>query len=133
VNETFLAGGPQSYSTGQRIGALFQFSSKKSVIQSKTAVSWLSKEKACNFLNEIPHWDLEAIASEAVASWDKDILDLIEINDQRNSTLLTMFYSALYRTSLLPSNRTGENPFWDDGVPYFDDICKFMLLYATLN
>ena len=33
-----------------------------------------------------------------------------------------MFYSALYRTSLLPSNRTSENPFWDDGVDYVDDI-----------
>jgi putative alpha-1,2-mannosidase len=124
VNASSIAAGPQSYSAAHRIGALFTFSSQSSVVKSKVGVSWLSKEKACDFLNEIPTWELYSTARSAAQVWDDDILNQIEINDSRNTTLLTMFYSALYRTALLPSNRTGENPFWDDEVPYFDDICK---------
>jgi putative alpha-1,2-mannosidase len=124
VNVSSITAGPQSYSTAHRIGALFTFPSQSLTIKSKVGVSWLSKEKACDFLNELPTWDLDITAASAAQTWEDGILSQIEIKDTRNTTLLTMFYSALYRTALLPSNRTGENPFWDDGVPYFDDICK---------
>src|SRR5690606_10597967 len=33
-----------------------------------------------------------------------------------------IFYSALYRTMLMPVNRTGENPKWKSGRPYYDDF-----------
>ncbi|TEA20296.1 putative secreted glycosidase [Colletotrichum sidae] len=30
------------------------------------------------------------------------------------------FWSGLYRNMISPQNYTGENPYWDSGVPYFD-------------
>ncbi len=36
--------------------------------------------------------------------------------------LQTSFWSGLYRTMLSPQNYTGENPFWDSGIPYFDSF-----------
>jgi putative alpha-1,2-mannosidase len=93
-------------------------------LKSKIGVSWISVDRACKFLQEIPTWDLNSTATQAVQVWENDILNKVDVFDKRNSTLLRMFYSALYRMSLLPSNRTGENPYWDDGVGYMDDICE---------
>lgn len=54
-----------------------------------------------------------------------------EINEQK-----TMFYTALYHTMLMPTDRTGENPNWENTTPYYDDFyaiwdtyrCSFPLL-----
>jgi putative alpha-1,2-mannosidase len=108
-----------------RIGTVFSFPASQSIVKSKIGVSWISVDKACQFLSEIPSWNLNETASKAVEAWENDIFSTIQISDTKNKTRLTMFYSAFYRTALLPSNRTGENPFWDDGVGYVDDICQY--------
>ena len=123
INATTLTGGPPGFGNADRIGAIFTFPSDASSVMSKTGVSWISADKACQFLQEeIPDWDVASLQSQAESAWIDQVLSKIQINDTRNDTLLTMFYSAMYRTSLLPSNRTGENPYWDDGVGYVDDI-----------
>ena len=123
VNANTLTGGPPGFGNADRIGAVFTFPSNASTVMSKTGVSWISTDKACQFLEEeIPDWDMQALTSQAETAWVDQVLSKIQVNDTRNDTLLTMFYSALYRTSLLPSNRTGENPYWDDEVGYVDDI-----------
>jgi putative alpha-1,2-mannosidase len=125
VNGTSIFGATAGFRNADRVGALFQFPATVSVVKSKIGVSWMSTEKACQFLNEIPSWDLDKTIKKAEEAWEDEILSKIEITGEKNDTLLTMFYSALYRTAILPSNRTGENPFWDDGVGYVDDICKW--------
>jgi putative alpha-1,2-mannosidase len=126
LNGASILGAPRGYSIADRVGALFTFPSNRSVVKSKVGVSWISTEKACAFIDELNTWDLNVTAQAATKIWEDEILNKIEVYDTRNTTLLTMFYSAMYRSALLPSNRTGENPFWDDGVPYVDDICKFL-------
>lgn len=116
--------GPAGWDYADRLGALFTFPNNSNSVKSKMAVSWISVDKACGFLDEIPDWDINSTAQEVVAAWENQVLNKIQIDDMRNQTLLEMFYSALYRTSILPSNRTGENPYWDDGVGYVDDICR---------
>jgi putative alpha-1,2-mannosidase len=124
LNGASITGALPGYSNADRIGSLFTFPSNSSVVKSKVGVSWISTDKACAFIDELGTWNLQDTAQAATKTWEDEILSKIEVYDTRNTTLLTMFYSAMYRSALLPSNRTGENPFWDDGVPYVDDICK---------
>ena len=123
MNASSLIGGPLGYQTPDRVGALFTFSPNTSTIMSRIGGSWRSVDRACQVRSALPSWDVKETAKHAVEAWDNEVLSKIEISDTSNRTLLVMFYSALYRTALLPSNRTGENPFWDDGVGYVDDIC----------
>ncbi len=123
MNATTLTGGIPGYQYADRIGAVFTFPTNNSTIMSKTGISWISVDKACQFLSsEIPDFDLDSVQEAAVAAWNEQVFTKINITNPYNDTLFTMFTSALYRTSLLPSNRTGENPYWDDGVEYVDDI-----------
>ena len=121
VNANSLTGGTPGWNFADRIGAVFNFTN--STIMSKTGVSWISTDKACMFLqDEIPDFNMSTLVTQAEDAWTSQVFSKINTTDTSNSTLLTMLYSALYRTSLLPSNRTGENPYWDDGVAYVDDI-----------
>lgn len=50
-------------------------------------------------------------------------LDLKETEErQRIFNQKTMFYTALYHTMLMPTDRTGENPNWENTTPYYDDF-----------
>lgn len=52
-----------------------------------------------------------------------------------NSSLLTNFYSGIYRTMINPQDYTGENPLWNSTEPYFDSFywyaCLCMLAFNT--
>lgn len=39
-----------------------------------------------------------------------------------NSSVLTNFYSSIYRTMVNPQDYTGENPLWESAEPYFDSF-----------
>jgi putative alpha-1,2-mannosidase len=85
-------------------------------------ISWISTEKACQFIaDEIPHWDLDTTVSQAQEAWNTEVLSKIEVKTE-NITQLEMFYTALYHGHLLPSDRTGENPYWESDEPYYDDF-----------
>lgn len=85
---------------------------------------------------EIPAYDFNATISAAKDSWNSDILNQVTISpqDMANTTRTTMLYSALYRSHLLPSNRTSENPNWDtSGEPTFDDYYTAWDTFRCLN
>jgi len=70
---------------------------------------------------------MNATITAAQQAWNNNVLSKIQVNDNRNATLLELFYSAMYRSHLLPSDRTGENPYWQSDEPYYDDfytLCK---------
>ena len=56
--------------------------------------------------------------------WNKDIFGKIKVptDDSANKTRLSLLYSSLYFAHLIPSERTGENPFWDSDEPSWDDF-----------
>ena len=94
-----------------RIGALFEFPANATTVRSKVGVSWISVDKACQFVaSEIPTYNLNDTVDAAKATWNSDVLSAITTTDLNNQTRLQMFYSALYKSHLLPSDRTGE--YW---------------------
>jgi len=129
TDQTFLRGGTVGYQYANRIGALFEFPSNVSTVTSKVGVSWISTDKACQFLDEIPNWDIDGTVKAAEEQWNSEVLSKIDVTS-KNETQLEMFYTGLYHSHLLPSDRTGENPYWESDEPYYDD---FYTLWDTFR
>lgn len=118
VNATLSSyGSAQSTNGTDRQGGVFAFNST-SVI-SRVGISFISTDKACsNVAAEIPKGTkLDSLVKKAKDTWNEQILSSITTTES-NTTVLTQLYSYLYGMSLLPSNRTGENPLWESPEPY---------------
>jgi putative alpha-1,2-mannosidase len=122
--------------SGMGIGALFSWTpintnaSAEHVVESRLGISYISAAQACeNVATELlTSMSFEGVVAEARDEWEKEILSKIEIVDDgsdtsRNDTLKRMLYTALYQTGLMPSDKTGENPYWEtnSSSPYYDD------------
>ena len=134
VDGTTITGGATDYQYANRVGVLFEFPANATTVKSKVGVSWISADKACQFVaSEIPSYDLNATVAAAQSVWNQGILNRITTTDLSNSTRLEMFYSAMYRAHLLPSDRTGENPHWRSNEPYYDDYYTAWDTFRCLN
>lgn len=94
------------------------------IVSARVGVSFISSDKACqNAENEIPDWDFTGLKKTAEDAWRKK-LSVVEVKAGNGSdtSLLTNFYSAIYRTMMSPQNSTGENPLWESTEPYFDSF-----------
>ena len=128
-----MTAGTPGYQYADRIGALFEFPTNVSSIRSKIGVSWISVDAACQFSNEINGYDLASTTAAAVDTWESSVLSLVQVADTSNSSLTEMLYSALYRSHLIPSNRTGENPNWETSEPTYDDYYTLWDTFRCLN
>ncbi|KAJ5719199.1 glycosyl hydrolase family 92-domain-containing protein [Penicillium malachiteum] len=117
-----------SSSNYTRIGALFSFSDSEVI--SRVGISWISPEKACNNVNsEIPEdTEFESVVDDAVNEWNTEVLSKITTTNT-NETSLTLLYTSLYFMHLIPTNQTGENPYWSSSEPYYQDIFTFWDLF----
>lgn len=131
--EQTVLGGRQGYNFADRVGAIFEFPGDAKNVKSRVGVSFISEAKACQFIDEIPSWNLNDTVSLVRQRWNDEVFGKIKVSDTSNSTRLTMLYSALYRSHLLPSNRTGENPFWESTEPYYDDVYTAWDTFRCLN
>ena len=109
-----------------RIGALFTWSNAGNVtVRSRVGISMISAERACQYKNtEIQSWEVEDTRQAAVDEWNRDVFSKIQVpmDDSQNRTNLVLLYSSLYFMHLMPSDRTGENPLWDNSGPHWDDF-----------
>jgi predicted alpha-1,2-mannosidase len=103
------------------IGAAFNFQTHAGqVVQAKVAISFVSAKQARhNILEEAPAWDFDAVRMASVNKWNK-ALSRIQLHGETDSKR-RQFYTAMYHTMLMPSERTGENPGWQSSEPYYDD------------
>jgi putative alpha-1,2-mannosidase len=99
-------------------------------VSARVGVSLVSSDQACrNAENEIPgpEWDFATIRKTAEDAW-REKLDVVTVESGNVSdSLLTSFYSAIYRTMMSPQNYTGENPLWESSEPYFDSFYWYVL------
>lgn len=116
------------------VGALFTWNDTgtASSLRSRIGISFMSEEQACAHKDaEIPSWELQTTVDAAVDRWNSNVFNTIRVDTgaSANETDLSLLYSMLYFTHLMPSNRTGENPLWESEEPYYDDfyaICKVL-------
>jgi len=120
-----------SVATATPIGASFDFKSRANqVVQVKVGISFISAEQARqNVQQEIPVWNFEAVHVASVALWRTELakLDLKGETDSQRHQL----YTAMYHIMLMPTDRTGENPGWQSGEPYYDDFYTIWDTYRS--
>ncbi|KAF1363603.1 hypothetical protein EJ07DRAFT_102433 [Lizonia empirigonia] len=92
-------------------------------ILARVGMSFISEAQACsNSEREIPTADFDAVVTAAEEAW-KEKFSVITLKDSGVSeVLLKAFWSGVYRSMISPQDYTGENPFWDDGEPYYDSF-----------
>jgi putative alpha-1,2-mannosidase len=133
-NETSISAGKTYYRYARRIGALFHFPANTSTLKSRLGVSFISSDKACQYIaSELPEWELAPVVSAAKGKWNSEVLQKITTTDKGNTTLLEMLYSGLYKMHLMPSDRTGDNPNWDTSEPTYDDFYTLWDTFRCLN
>lgn len=98
---------------------------KNGTISARVGLSFISSERACkNAEAEIPgpQWDFSGIKKRAEDAWREKLSVMTVEAGSNDSSLLTNFYSAMYRTMMSPQNYTAENPLWKSTEPYFDSF-----------
>lgn len=125
------AGGHGEFDSGQPTGAYFTFDTRsRRTVRVKVGISYLGCERARhNLEQENPSWDFEAVRLSAAEAWSQA---LRPVTVEGGSTALRRaFYTALYHTMLMPVDKTGENPRWASGEPYFDDFYAIWDTFRT--
>lgn len=91
-------------------------------------MSFISPEKACSHAeSEIADFNFESIHKSAIAQWTEKMRPIRVSRNGVKDSVLTNFYSGIYRTMVNPQNYTGENPLWTSSEPYFDSFYWFVL------
>lgn len=115
-----------------RIGALFSWKNgPASSVISRVGISSISTDKARSYIQkEISSWKLNDTVTDSVNEWNDDVFQKVQVplDDSANMTHVRLLYSSLYFMHLMPSDRTGENPLWDSGEPFWDDfytMCEY--------
>jgi predicted alpha-1,2-mannosidase len=110
-----------SVSTDLPIGAVFNLTTRAGqVVQAKVAISFVSMEQARQTVRqEAPGWNFDEVRAASSKAWNH-ALSKIELHGETDSKRV-QFYTAMYHTMLMPSDRTGENPLWQSTEPYYDD------------
>ena len=81
---------------------------KDDAVELKVGISFVSNENALlNLETEVGEKNFDEVRKEAQAQWEKE-LSLIKI-DSDDEEIKTIFYTALYRTMIMPSDLTDVN------------------------
>ena len=113
------------------LGISFDYRTRvNQVIQARVGISFISSEQARkNVAQEVPGWSFDAVRSASVAAWNRE-LTKIQLHGESESKKV-QFYTAMYHTMLMPSDRTGENPAWKSQEPYYDDYYAIWDTYRS--
>lgn len=104
-------------------GAFVRFRSGAGPILARTATSFISTARACQHAEkEIPKFNFTAVSEAATEAWRAKMRPIRVSTQGVNASIVTTFYSGIYRTMINPQNYTGENPLWSSSEPYFDSF-----------
>ncbi|KJX94980.1 alpha-1,2-mannosidase family protein [Zymoseptoria brevis] len=103
-------------------GAFVRFTSGSSVT-ARVGLSFISSEQACQLAeSELPDFDLESTRKTAEDIWRGKLSGITVETAGVDKSLLTNFYSGIYRTMINPQNYTGVVPVVDANTIYFDSF-----------
>lgn len=102
------------------------------VVQVKIAVSFISVEKAAqNLAEEMPGWDFDAVRRQSGEAWER-ALRKIRVSGGSDAQR-RIFYSALYRSHIMPHDLGGENAWWVSSEPHYEDFYTLWDTFRTLH
>jgi predicted alpha-1,2-mannosidase len=128
--KTFSEGRLKSRKHIKDTGVYFSFDETASnQIISKIGFSFKSLEQAkSNLYKDFPGWDFNTYKTQSKYIWNS-FLSRIRVED-KNSEMVELFYSALYKSLLKPMYCEGENPYWKSDN-YWADFATFWDVYTT--
>lgn len=95
-------------------------------VTARVGLSFISAEQACRTAEEEvpdPVGGFDGLVSAAEDAWREKLSPVSVVpGESVSEELQVSFWSGLYRTMISPQNYTGENPYWDSGIPYFDSF-----------
>ncbi|KAJ7214338.1 glycosyl hydrolase family 92-domain-containing protein [Mycena pura] len=127
------------YSWGSEHGDLLTFpqdtgsAAGTTAILARVGISFVSTAQACsNAEEEIADWDFARVVSDSEDQW-RDILSRVQVDTENvDDDTVTLLYSSLYRTHIVPADYSGENPAWKSSEPYYDAFYCNWDTYRTL-
>lgn len=133
-NGQLFAGQKVQVDDGKKTGALLFFDQPATgALEMKIGISFISTLKARQNIDaEVPEWDFTQCLNETTQKWET-LLNKIEIDADATAAQKKMFYTGLYHTMLMPVDRTGENPLWENNGPYYDDFYAIWDTYRSSN
>lgn len=108
-------------------GVMVTFGTGSATVRWKIGISFISSLQA---KQNIPSHSFEQQLETLKKQWNA-LLQRIQLGGNATEQQKRMFYTAIYHTCLMPSNRTGENPLWTDDSPYYDDFYALWDTYRT--
>ncbi|KAI0128021.1 glycosyl hydrolase family 92-domain-containing protein [Xylariales sp. AK1849] len=105
-------------------GAFVRFESTENPVLARVGVSFISSAQACaNAEAEVPDFNFDTVSTAASTAWEEKLSPItVSTGGGVDPSLITNFYSGIYRTMVNPQNYTGENPLWSSSEPYFDSF-----------
>lgn len=94
------------------------------VVNIKVGISYVSEQQA---KRNIPDCDFDTQLNKVRESWEQ-LLSRVQIKGSDRDK--RMFYTALYHTMLMPVDKSGENPKWQE-TPYYDDYYAIWDTYRS--
>lgn len=116
---------------GVKTGAFLKFDT--TTIRLKVGISFLSELKAKENASQIEGFNLQQTHKNLLAKW-QEILGKVQLSKNTPDAIKRMFYTGLYHTMIMPVDRSGENPLWNDNAsqtPYYDDFYAIWDTYRT--
>ena len=98
------------------------------LVEVRVGISFVSTMQAARNARDVSDNTFELQLGELRVAWQQ-LLGRIVLNNATTAQQ-RMFYTALYHTMLMPVDRSGENPKWND-LPYYDDYYAIWDTYRT--
>lgn len=115
-----------------QLGAYFQFdATQQTVVEMRLAVSFVSTEQARRTLESERASDFDQIRRQASHQWT-NVLAKIEV-EGGTAAQQSIFYTALYRSHVMPHDLTGENAWWKSDLPHYEDFYTLWDTFRTLH
>lgn len=116
---------------GDKTGALLRFAPGVDTVTVRIGISFISELRARhNYMQQVAAKSFDRVHSELLDEWDS-LLGRVTLAPSTPDSLRCMFYTALYHTMIMPSDRTGECPLWNDPTPYYDDYYAIWDTYRS--
>jgi predicted alpha-1,2-mannosidase len=120
----------QSYRN--QMGAYFSFdTAEQSVVEMRLAVSFVSVAQAKSTLAAEQPLTFDEVRRQAARLWE-NVLARIEI-EGGSADQQKIFYTALYRSHIMPHDLTGENVWWKSDKPHYEDFYTLWDTFRTLH
>lgn len=109
---------------GKQCGVYVEFKTKAGEqIGLRVGISYVSPENARKNLAQTSGRTFDQVKAGGQQKW-RDFLGKIQVQGGTEAER-KLFYTSLYRTVVMPTDVTGENPRWQSGEPHFWDFYTF--------